>query len=123
MKTQTKYSRAERLSDLIRSEISEIILRKIKDPRVQMITITGVDLSEDLRIAKVFFTTMAQGEERQTSIAGLKSAAGFIRKTLGSRLDLRYVPEINFFYDESFEYGARIDKLIKKVKEEGNEVT
>ncbi len=112
------YKRTDRLADLIRAELSDIILRKTKDPRVSLVTITGVDLSDDLHTAKVYFSVMGTEKECQDAAEGLRSATGFIRKTLGSRLEIRYVPDIEFIYDQSFEYGERIDRLLKKIKEE-----
>lgn len=114
------YKRADRLGELIQSEVSDIILRKIKDPRISLVTITGVDVSEDLRMAKIYFSSMGDNKERQKVLDGLKSATGFIKKALGPRLALRYVPDIEFCYDYSFEYGQRIDKLLREIKEEGH---
>ncbi len=112
------YKRADRLADLIRAELSDIILRKTKDPRVSLVTITGVDLSDDLHTARVYFSVMGAAKGCQDAAEGLRSATGFIRKTLGSRLEIRCVPDIEFIYDQSFEYGERINKLLKKIEEE-----
>lgn len=112
------YKRCDRLSELIQVEVSDILLRKIKDPRVGRVTITGVEVSADLRTAKIYFTVLGETEKGPEAMAGLKSAAGFIRKMLGSRLELRYVPDIEFHYDHSFEYGQRIDKLLQKIEKD-----
>ncbi len=114
------YKRADKLGELIQAEVSDIILRKIKDPRISLVTVTGVDVNDDLRKAKIYFSVLGDDEERQKVMAGLKSAAGFIKKILGSRLDLRYVPDIEFHYDQSFEYGQHIDKLLREMKEESH---
>ncbi|MFH1146496.1 MAG: 30S ribosome-binding factor RbfA [Pseudomonadota bacterium] len=112
------YKRSDRLSDLIRAEISDIILKKIKDPRISLVTVTSVDVTSDLRIARVYFSALGDEEERGKAAAGLTSATGFIRKLLGSRLDLRYVPDIEFIYDQSFDYGERIEKPLKTIEKE-----
>ncbi|MEW6326542.1 MAG: 30S ribosome-binding factor RbfA [Thermodesulfobacteriota bacterium] len=112
------YKRADRLGEFIQTEVSDIILRKIKDPRIRLVTITGVDVSDDLRMARVYFSVMGDEKQCQKAMDGLKSATGFIKKSLGPRLDLRYVPDIEFHYDRSLEYGERIDKLLREIKEE-----
>lgn len=112
------YKRADRLGEFIQTEVSDIILRKIKDPRISLVTITGVDVSDDLSMARIYFSVMGDEKQRQKAVDGLKSATGFIKKSLGSRLELRHVPDIEFHYDRSFEYGERIDKLLGEIKED-----
>jgi ribosome-binding factor A len=112
------YKRADRLGEFIQIEVSDIILRKIKDPRISLVTITGVDVSDDLRMARIYFSVMGDEKQLRKAMDGLKSATGFIKKSLGSRLDLRNVPDIEFHYDPSFEYGERIDKLLGEIKED-----
>lgn len=107
--------RAHRVGDLIREEISEVLLRKIKDPRIGFLTIITVEMSNDLRRAKVFFSTTGNEKEREQTIIGLKSATGFIKRELGGRLGLRYMPEILFQYDPSLEYGSRVLKAIDEI--------
>jgi ribosome-binding factor A len=107
---------------MIQKEISEVLLRKIKDPRLEMVTISGVDVSPDLKQARVFFSRFGNSAEVQRSLEGLRSATGFIKRELGQRLKLRHVPELEFIYDTSFEYGDRIESLIKDLfpaKEQG----
>lgn len=112
------YKRADRLGELIQTEVSDIILKKIKDPRIGMVTITGVEVSDDLRMARIYYSILGNDEKRQQAMIGLKSATNYIKKLLGSRLNLRYVPDLEFRYDQSFEYGQRIDKLLAEVEEE-----
>lgn len=105
-------NRPHRVGDLIRAEISELLLRKITDPRIGFLTITTVEMTKDLRRAKVLFSTTGNEQEREQTLIGLKSATGFIKKELGGRLNLRYMPEIMFQYDPSIEYGNRILQVI-----------
>jgi ribosome-binding factor A len=112
---KTKPKRTIRVGGVIQEEISELLLRKIKDPRLEMVTISGVDVSPDLKQARVFFSRFGNSAEIQRSLEGLQSAAGFIKKELGQRLKLRHVPELKFRHDPSFEYGDRIESLIKDV--------
>ena len=110
--------RAFRVGDRIREEISDLLIRKIRDPRIGFLTITTVEMSRDLRHAKVFFSTLGTEEERQQALIGLRSATGFIKRELGERLQLRYMPEIVFHFDSSLEYGSRISKMIDEVNRE-----
>jgi ribosome-binding factor A len=108
--------RSERVADLIKAELSDILLKEVRDPRIGSVTITAVELTEDLRSAKIFFVKMggdAQSHELQDS---LQKASGFIKRELGKRLQLRYIPALTFIYDPSFEYGDRIEKLLAQVK-------
>lgn len=111
------YKRAERVADQIRMEVADILARKTKDPRVGFMTVTGVDLSPDLRIAKVFVTTLQEGQEEELALKGLSHALGFIRAELGRRLNLRYTPELIFCRDRSEQRGTRIDQLLDSLHE------
>ena len=120
----TEGKRSEKVADLIQKEISEMLVRTIKDPRIGFVTITRVSATGDCRQAKVYFSVMGDMEERNRSIEGLNSAKGYIRKTLGRRLGLRYTPEIMFQFDPSVEYGIRMEELIHHIhiqEEEKNE--
>jgi ribosome-binding factor A len=103
--------RPQKLGDVIQRELSELVQRELRDPRVGMITITAVDVSPDLSHAKVFYTTLdpAHVEEAQR---GLKRAAGFLRSQLARRIKLYTTPELRFSYDESVERGDRLSRLI-----------
>lgn len=115
--------RASRVADLVMAEISEILLKHVRDPRVRLVTITRVKLSDDLRLAKVFFVEMGSDVCDPQVKTGLDSARGFVKRELGKRLQLRYVPDLIFMVDESFEYGSRIDRLLTEIhkSEEGEE--
>jgi ribosome-binding factor A len=108
--------RIERLSNLIRHEISELLQRQVKDPRLgNFVTVTDVSLSPDLRYAKVFVSCMGGEEEKQTVLSGLSAASGFFRSQLAKHLRLRHVPELSFQWDDSIERGAHLLQLIDKV--------
>ena len=109
--------RTNRVSDVIRKEVSEILLREVKDPRLTFVTITHVSVSKDLKNAKIFFTTMKEGEDLDAMLQGLKRAAGYVQRKLGSRIHLRYTPHISFLYDSSLEKSSRIDNILKDIEE------
>lgn len=112
MTSSSNYKRADRVGDLIRMEISNILLREVRDPRVRNVTITGVKMSSDLRTARVFFVPLGEETCSEDILEGLKKASKFLRRELAKKVQLRYVPEIIFAYDSSFEYGDRIEKLL-----------
>ena len=115
----TEGKRSERVADLIRKEISEMILLKtVKDPRIGFLTITRVLVSDDCRMAKVYFSVVGTDEERDRAIEGLKSAKGYVRKELGRRIGLRYTPDLVFQFDPSIEYAIHIDQVIHQLQEE-----
>ncbi len=119
--------RKEKLADLIRSELSNLTLREIKDPRLGLVTFTEVKVSPDLKVAKVFFSTMSlapEGEgvevEKQGGnhsvnevLKGLNSAKGFFKRRMGEVLELRFTPDLLFIYDESFDKAYKIEKILK----------
>lgn len=110
-----EYKRADRVADLLRQEIADLLLRRVKDPRVSRVTITGIEVSADLQNAKVFFCLMgsAAAEEIENAAEGLNKAKGFMRQELGKRVHMRYLPQLHFHYDSSFEYGDKIERLLK----------
>lgn len=112
------FTRAERVSGLIQRALSELLQKNIKDPRLEMVTITSVKMSRDLRIAKVYFSTSGGKISKNKAIKGFRNAFGYIKRSLGNQLGLRYIPDLNFFYDESFDYGSHIDKVLKSIKTE-----
>lgn len=109
------YKRSQRVSDLLREEIAEIIMRRLKDPRLGFVTVTGVDITEDLKIARVFVSVLKE-EEKEATLDILNSAKSFIRSEVAKRVRMKTIPAIEFRIDESIEYGARIDKLLKEIK-------
>jgi ribosome-binding factor A len=110
--------RIERINELIRAEISDLIVREIKDPRLSgMISVTEVETSPDLGHARVFVSVMGTEEERKTVISTLTRAAGFFRRELGVRIKIRRTPELAFLPDTSIERGSRIMRLLKDIEE------
>ena len=116
--TKTTSKRAMRVADQIRMEVAEIIMRKTKDPRVSDVTVTDVELTNDLRLARVFVTTLQDGPAEADALEGLAKAGGFIRAELGRRLHLRYTPELIFQKDLSGPRADRIRSLLERVQAE-----
>ncbi len=112
-----EYQRSDRVGDLLVELIAELLSREIRDPRVHGVTITGAKVTKDLKLARVYFNVLGGGAERDNVLAGLSSAGGFIRSRVGKELKLRFVPAIEFFYDETEDQAQRIDELLKKAKE------
>ncbi len=108
--------RLTRVGETIREELSAMLLRDLKDPRIGFVTITDVVMSPDLRQAKVYFSRIGTEAERDESLQGLRAAAGFMRRELGHRLALKFAPELRFYYDESLETGSRIDRLLREIE-------
>jgi ribosome-binding factor A len=109
------YKRSEKVAEAIHELISELLIKGLKDPRIGFVTITGVKVTDDLHLATVYFTVIGSDEEMKATGQGLQSARGFIRKELGKNLHMRYIPELIFQYDESVEYGSRIETLLKEI--------
>ncbi len=110
--------RSERVADLVRKEISEMLVKSIKDPRIGFVTITRVHVTEDCRQAKIYYSVVGTPEEKKESLEGLNSAKGYIRKELGHRMKLKYIPELLFQFDPSIEYSIHMEKLIHGLQEE-----
>jgi ribosome-binding factor A len=108
--------RVNRISEEIKKIISELLYNGLKDPRISSMTsITRVEVTRDLRYAKIYVSVFGNKEEKESSIDGLNSAKGFIRKEIGNKIDIRYTPEPIFILDESIEEGIRMSKLIEDV--------
>ncbi|PCF42488.1 30S ribosome-binding factor RbfA [Staphylococcus delphini] len=105
--------RAERVGEQMKKELMDIIHNKLKDPRVVFLTITDVQPTNDLSLAKVYLTVLGSDKERENTFKGLEKAKGFIKSEIGQRMRLRIVPDLQFEYDESIEYGNRIERLIQ----------
>ena len=113
--------RIERVNSLIRQEISELLQRQVKDPRLgNFIAVTEVSTSADLKYAKVFVSHIGSEEEKQETLNVLASASGFLRRELARRLKLRYTPELSFQWDDSIEHGDHLLQLIDGVTSEEN---
>jgi len=113
------YKRSQRVSDLLRKEIADIIVYRLKDPRIGFITVTGVDVTDDIKMARVYVSVF-QAEERKTTLEILNSAKSFIRSELSRRLRMKFIPIIEFRLDTSIEYGNRIESLLKEIEGEGD---
>lgn len=116
--------RLDRIEEEVKKELANII-RELKDPRISgVISVVAVDVTKDLRFAKAHISVLGSEEQRQSSIKGITAAAGFIRREIGRRVELRHTPEFTFKLDNSIEYGAHINKIIESVtgnKEEPDE--
>ena len=113
--------RALRVGDLILREIAFLLLEKVKDPRAQGVTLTGIQLSNDLKRAKVFFSLVGDRQQIEKAQAGLDSAKGFIKREIGIRMELRYVPEILFMHDPSLEDGSHMERVFDQIRESEEE--
>lgn len=109
--------KTERIGDMLISEISYIIATEVKNKDINFVTITDVKVTSDLSFAKVYFTVLDDSKKKET-LKALKSAKGFIRSKLHDRVDIRYIPELEFVYDESIAYGQKIEDIIEELHEE-----
>lgn len=111
-----------RINGEVQKELSEIIRTELKDPRIQPVatTVTAVEVTADLKYCKAYISVLGSGEMGKETIAGLKSAVGFIRSQLAKRINLRNTPEITFVLDQSIEYGVTMSKLIDEVNKDLN---
>ncbi|QDX80777.1 ribosome-binding factor A [Denitratisoma sp. DHT3] len=112
MPNQRGFSRSDRVVEQIRRELADLIRLELKDPRVTLVTLTAVEITPDYAHAKVFYTTLADGEQRVEIERGLKRSAGFLRRELGRRVRIHHTPELHFVYDTSVERGAQLSQLI-----------
>ena len=110
--------RIEKLQELIKQEVSKMLLMDIKDSRIGFVTVTGVEMTGDLREAKIYVSVMGNDEQIKSSLEGLNSALGFIRREIGKRIKIRFTPEISFELDKSLDYSEHIQKLLLKVQAE-----
>ncbi|MFH2064803.1 MAG: 30S ribosome-binding factor RbfA [Pseudomonadota bacterium] len=114
------FSRADRVSGQIQKNLSDLLRKNINDPRLETVTITGVKMSKDLKFAYIYFSVSGADSDKiemsQKAEKGFKSALGFIKRTLAGQLGLRYMPDLRFQYDQSFDYGDRIDFVLKNIK-------
>lgn len=113
--------RSHRVGEAVHHEISALLLKGLKDPRIGFVTVTGVEMTSDLHLAKVYYTVIGDEKARKDSAAGLQSSVPFIRRQLGRVLRMRFIPEVVFVYDESIEYGERIESIIREFNTPGND--
>ncbi len=111
------YKRSQRVSDLLRQEIANIIIYRLKDPRVGFLTVTDVDVTDDIKLARVYVSILKEDEKKAT-LEVLNSAKSFIRSELSKRLRMKFIPSIEFRLDTSIEYGNKIEKLLKEIEGE-----
>jgi ribosome-binding factor A len=110
------YQRSHRIGDQIQKEISRLLIKGLKDPRLGFVTITGVELTSDLRLARVFYTVMGDPDARALTAAGLNRAKPFIRRELGRRMRIRYVPDLLFIFDSSLDHSEHINRLLREAE-------
>lgn len=110
--------RANRVGEQMKKEIGQILQQELKDPRIGFVTVTGVEVTGDLQQAKVFITVLGNDDEKENTLRGLAKATGFIRSEVGKRIRLRKTPEIFFEFDESIEYGNRIETLLSDLNQQ-----
>ena len=111
-----EFERSDRVGDLLLKVLAALLVREIRDPRVRGINLTGVKVSKDLRHARIFFSVFGAETNKNDALAGLKRATGFIRSKLGKELSLRFVPSIEFSYDETEAEAQRIESLLRAAK-------
>jgi len=113
--------RVYRISEEVKKVVSELLFNGLKDPRIHSLTtVTNVEVTRDLRYAKIYVSVLGNDEDKKNTIEGLENAKGFIRNEIGKKIDLRYVPEPIFYLDESIEQGIYISKLIDDVNKNTN---
>lgn len=113
-----KPHRLQRVRQLIKTEIMNLILHEVKDPRIGFVTISDVDVSKDLRHARVYFSTLGDKQDREKTQEGLNSAAPYFRSMLAKNLDLKFTPELQFLFDDSFERAEHLSKLLSDIHDE-----
>jgi ribosome-binding factor A len=109
------YKRSKRVGDLLRREIADIVMNKMKDPRLGFVTITSVEVTDDLKTARVYVSVLEK-TETENVLTALNSAQGFIKRELGKRIRLKILPKVEFFNDKTIEYGSKIDELLRKLE-------
>ncbi len=107
------YTRADRISGKIQYAITELLSKKMQDPRIEMATVSGVKLTPDLRVAHVYITVFGDKKRISDAMAGFKKSKGFIKKSIAPKLGLKYMPDLKFVHDSSFDKAAKMDALIK----------
>lgn len=110
-------ARTHRVGELIKEEISDIIRKELTDPRIGFVTITGVDVTTDLKRADVYITVLGSKKEKQDTLRGLESSSGYLRTLLAKRIKIKHLPELKFHFDPSIEKGMRIEKILRKLHE------
>jgi ribosome-binding factor A len=112
------FTRADRVGGQVQRAISELLHKSIRDPRLNAATISEVKMAPDLKLAKIYYTLRDSASTRKDAQAGFNSASGFMKKALARELGLRYMPDLKFYYDDSFDYGAKIDSILKSLNKD-----
>ena len=112
------YQRSDRVGDLLLELVSQLLAKEVNDPRIGPVTLTAADVSKDLRQARIYFCLLGEEKKRDEVLLGLKSAAGFIRAKVAKELKLRFVPTIEFVYDDGQDRARRIEDLLQQVKKD-----
>ena len=113
-----QFQRKDRVGDSIKREVSLMIQQELKDPGIGFVTITGVEVSADLKRAHIYYSILGDEESKTKTAKALKRACGFVQHEIGKRLRLKHVPEVEFHFDGSVEYGTRIEELIRKIHQQ-----
>ena len=114
-----EYKRSDRVGDLLLELVSELLQKEVRDPRIGPVTLTAAEVTKDLKRARIYFGLLTENERRAEVLAGLKSATGFIRTKVAKELKLRFVPTIEFVYDDTQDQARRIEDLLQQVKKDG----
>lgn len=112
------FKRADRVAALMQRVLSQILQKEIQDPRLDMVTITRVRLSADLKFARIYFASISGPDRRASIAAGFADASGYVKRALSAQIALRYMPQLEFFYDESYDYASRIYGILKTLESE-----
>ena len=112
------YTRGDRVAGLVQEALSDVLKKSIHDPRLKSVVITGVKMSADLKLAKIYFIVSDRISSRQEAAAGFQKAAAFIKYSLAHEINLRYMPDLKFYYDESIDYGFHIESILKKIEKD-----
>jgi len=114
------HKRSDKVGEAIHELVSTLLVRGLKDPRIGFVTVTGVKLTDDLHLATVYFSVVGSPEEKKATAEALDRARGYIRREIGRDLRMRYIPDIIFKYDESLDYGNKIDSLLQQIQTQDN---
>jgi ribosome-binding factor A len=109
------FARSDRIGGHIQKALSKLLAGSINDPRLELAVITGVRMTRDLRLARIYFVISGGKVTKNEAVDGFESALGYIKRTLAGQLGLRYMPELRFYYDESFDYFSKIDNVLKSI--------
>lgn len=114
--------RLERINEELKKELSDIIKKQLKDPRIpELVSVSQVKVTNDLRYAKTFVSIYGDKQQQEEAINGLENAKGFLRREIGKRIRIRYIPELIFEIDDSLEYGMHIDSILRDIKRSNKE--